>query len=96
MRIFQMRDPTPIEAFVLAADYGRARELFQRHLHAHGGDPDTLLYRELTLEHLDEPEFGCVSVALDVRQEGLVASDALGRWVFIMPVGMDSADLDDD
>ena len=40
IRVFEMRDPTPIEAFVLARVSERAAELFEMHLTAHGGDPD--------------------------------------------------------
>ena len=78
---------TDIEAFVLAADYHRARELFQVHLRVHGGDPDTLLFRELELQQIEEPANDAVNEALDLHGEGLVTSDALGRWVFIAPLG---------
>jgi hypothetical protein len=87
MRIFQMRDLTPIEAFVLAADYGRASELFALHLRAHGGDPDALLYRELELQHLDGSASGAVGEALELDREGLVTCHASGHWAFVMPLG---------
>lgn len=87
IRIFQMRDLTPIEAFVLASDYDRASELFEQHLRAHGGDPDTLLYREVGLEHLNEPANDVVHEALDIGWEGLVTCDANGRWSFVTPLG---------
>jgi hypothetical protein len=87
IRIFQMRDLTPIEAFVLAAGYDRAQELFEQHLLAHGGDPDALLYREVGLEHLDEPANDAVHEALDIGWEGLVTCDANGRWSFVTPLG---------
>lgn len=87
MRIFQMRDLTPIEAFVLAADYDRASELFEGHLRAHGGDPDAVLYREVELVHLDEPANDAVYEALDIGWEGLVTCDAVGRWAFTTPLG---------
>lgn len=95
MRIFEMRDPTPIEAFVLARDYDRAHELFQRHLQAHGGDPDTLLYREVELQHLDEPENDAVYEALEFSCEGLVVCDAIGQWAFVTPLGARKQPLDD-
>lgn len=87
MRIFQMRDLTPIEAFVLAADYDRASELFEQHLRAHGGDPDAFLYREIELQHLDEPANDAVYEALDRGREGLVICDTAGRWMFVRPLG---------
>lgn len=87
IRIFEMRDLTPIEAFVLASDYGRAQELFEQHLFAHGGDPDALLYREVGLKHLNEPANDVVHEALDIGWEGLVTCDANGRWSFVTPLG---------
>jgi hypothetical protein len=87
IRIWEMRDLTPIEAVVLARDYDRATELFERHLRAHGGNPDALLYREVGLEHLDEPANDAVNEALDIGWEGLVSCDANGRWSFVAPLG---------
>ena len=87
MRIFQMRDLTPIEAFVLAADYDRASELFEGHLRAHGGDPDAVLYREMELQQLDEPANDAVYEALDIGWEGLVTCDTQGQWAFVTPLG---------
>lgn len=87
IRIFQMRDMTPIEAFVLASDYDRASELFEQHLRAHGGDPDAILYREMELQQLDEPANDAVYEALDIGWEGLVTCDAEGRWAFTAPLG---------
>ena len=87
MRIFQFRDPTPIEAYVLAPDYDRASEIFRFHLQAHGGDPDTLLWREWRLEGLDEPEQSRVREAFELSREGLLISDAVGLWVFVTPLG---------
>ena len=87
MRIFQMRDLTPIEAFVLAPDYDRGSALFAQHLRAHGGDPDAVLYREVELQHLDEPANDAVYEALGLGREGLVTCDAHGQWVFVLPLG---------
>lgn len=87
MLIVQMRDPTPIEAFVLAADHERASELFEQHLLAHGGDPDTLLYREVGLEHLENDACAAVREALELSREGLVTCDAQGCWAFLIPLG---------
>jgi hypothetical protein len=88
IRIFEMRDLTPIEAFVLASDYDRANELFEQHLRAHGGDPDEgILYREVGLEHLNESANDAVHEALDIGWEGLVTCDANGRWSFTTPLG---------
>lgn len=87
MRIFQMRDLGEIEAFVLAADYDRALELFEEHLKASGGDPDAVLYREVELQHLDEPANDAVYEALDLDREGLVICDTDGHWAFIAALG---------
>lgn len=87
MRIFQMRDLNEIEAFVLAVDYDRASELFENHLRAHGGDPDAVLYREVELQHLDEPANDAVYEALELGRHGLVTCDANGQWAFIVPLG---------
>ena len=87
MRIFQMRDLGGIEAFVLAVDYDRASAIFEGHLLAHGGDPDAVLYREVELQHLDEPANDPVYEALDLDREGLVTCDASGLWCFVTAVG---------
>lgn len=87
MRIFQMRDLREIEAFVLASNYDRASDLFEHHLRANGGDPDAVLYRELELQHLEEPANDAVYEALELDREGLVTCDADGRWVFVAPLG---------
>lgn len=87
MRIFQMRDLDEIEAFVLASDYDRASALFEQHLRAHGGDPDAVLYRELELQHLDEPANDALYEALELDREGLVTCDAHGQWAFVAHLG---------
>jgi hypothetical protein len=83
MRIFQMRDLGEIETFVLAVDYGRASAIFEAHLIAHGGDPDAVLYREVELQHLDEPANDAVYEALDLDREGLITCDGNGQWAFV-------------
>lgn len=88
MRIFQMRDLTPIEALVLAADYDRASEMFEQHLRAHGGDPDALLYRELDLKHLEDAARRAVEEALGLAREGLVICDAADHWAFLTPLAV--------
>jgi hypothetical protein len=87
MRIFQMRDLGEIEAFVLAVDYDRASAIFEQHLRTHGGDTDAVLYREVELQHLEEPANDAVYEALDIGSEGLVTCDAAGRWSFVAPLG---------
>jgi hypothetical protein len=87
VRLFQMRDLTPIEAIVLAFDYDRASELFEQHLRAHGGDPDAVLYREVELQHLEELANDAVYEALELDREGLVTCDANGHWSFISSLG---------
>jgi hypothetical protein len=91
MRIFQMRDLGEIEAFVLAVDYGRASAIFEAHLIAHGGDPDAVLYREVDLQHLDEPANDAVYESLDLDREGLVTCDACDVWSFLTPLGVRQA-----
>ena len=95
-RIFQMRDLTPIEAFVLAPDYDRASDLFEQHLRANGGDPDAVLYRELELQHLEEPANDAVYEALELGREGLVTCNADGNWAFVAPLGDRKKSLKDD
>jgi hypothetical protein len=87
MVVFQMRDMTPVEAFVLALDYDRAFELFEQHLLAHGGDSDALIHRQPGLEHLEPEERAAVEQALALDREGLVTADANGRWAFTTPLG---------
>lgn len=87
MRIFQFRDPTPIEALVLASDQDDATELFEEYVLAHGGDPDTLLWRELGLDHLEDDAFAAVRDAMKLNREGLVVFQGEGRLVFVIPVG---------
>ncbi len=88
MLVFEFRDMTPIEAFVLAQDDERAAEMFQSHLQAHGGDPDTLMWRERSVDYLGEVEGRVISEALAIDREGLVSCDASGRWVFVTALGM--------
>ncbi len=87
MVIFEFRDTTPIEAFVLALDYDRAAKLFEMHLTAHGGDPDTLLFRPWPFDDLSEPEQSIVQEALALDREGLLTCDTEERWVFVTPLG---------
>jgi hypothetical protein len=87
MHIFEMRDMTPVEAIVLAPDYDRAFALFEQHLHAHGGDPDALLWRQLGIEHLQDDAEAAVQEALKLDREGLVTCDTAGQWVFVTPLG---------
>lgn len=87
MLVFQFRDPTPIEALVLANDYDRAAAVFSRYLDEHDGDPDTLLWRELPLDNLADAAVGPVREALGLAREGIVTCDADGRWVFATPLG---------
>jgi DNA-binding GntR family transcriptional regulator len=77
---------TEIEALVLAGDYERARELFQAHLRVHGGDPDTLLFRELEMHHLEEHAEVAVREALVTDRDGLVMHDDNRGWLFIIPL----------
>lgn len=78
---------TEIEAFVAAGDYEPARELFQAHLRVHGGDPDTLLFRELEMHHLDEHAAVAVREALSIERDGLVIHEEVRGWLFVIPLG---------
>ena len=86
MRLFEFRDPTPIEAFALAPSYDRARKMFRRHLQANGGDADTLLWRERSLDDLDQVEQSAIKGAMSIGRPGLVSRVSVGRWVFIIPL----------
>lgn len=96
MHIFQMKGLTSIEAFVLASDYDRASELFEWHLRAHGRGPGVTLYREVALQHLDEPANDAVHKALDIGWEGLVTCDPNGRWAFVTPLGSNPPDAEEE
>jgi hypothetical protein len=87
MRIFQFRDPTPIEALVLASDQDDATELFEDYVLAQGGNPDTLLWRELGLDHLEDDALSGVRDAMKLSREGLLVYQGEGRLVFVIPVG---------
>jgi hypothetical protein len=91
MRIFEFRNPTPIQAFGLAPDQDDASELFQEYVLARGGDPDSLLWRELALPHLDEDARAGVRDAMRLNREGLIVREGVGRWAFVIPVGGDEA-----
>jgi hypothetical protein len=78
---------TEIEAFVLAGDYDPACELFQAHLRVNGGDPDTLLFREVGLDHLDDDAAVAVREALTIGRDGLVMHDDIRGWLFINRLG---------
>jgi hypothetical protein len=88
MRIFQFRDPTPIEALVLSADQDDATELFEEYVLRQGGDPDTLLWRELSMHHLQEEAVAAVREALELGREGLVVCEAEDRWILVVPLGI--------
>ena len=89
LNIFQFRDSSEIEALVLAVDFVRAEELFTIHLQEYGGDPDTLLFRELSLEQLEDSECAVVKQALDLGVDGLVVYGEQDRWFFVTPLGAD-------
>lgn len=86
MQIFEFRDPTPLEALVIASDEEAASEIFQMYLRAHGGNPDTLLFRRLQMHHLQDMAAAAVREALDLGRAGLVICDAEEQWVFVMPL----------
>ena len=87
LMIFEFRDFTPIEAFVLARDFERAEEMFDRHLRAHGGDPDMIMWRQWTLRTMAEPEKLHVREARALKRERLLIRHADERWVFVDPIG---------
>lgn len=89
LKIFEFQDvaATPIHAFVLAVDIDRANELFTIHLQEHGGDPDSLIFRELTLDHLQDAASAAIRQALDFGVDGLVLYGEQDRWFFVTPLG---------
>ena len=96
MRLFQFRDLTEIEAFVIAAECERATEIFQLYLRARGGDPDALMWRDLQSDDLEPMERSAVTDAVATDREGLVVSDTAGGWVFIIPVGDETSGQSDE
>ena len=96
MCLFEFRDPTPIEAFVIAKDVDRALAMFSLHLKAHGGDPDTVLWRERDLDDLGEAQQLALEEAETIHREGLVIVDGSGRWVFLVPLCRQSDQNEDD
>ena len=87
MIIFEFRDFTPIEAFVLAPNLDRAEELFDRHLQTHGGDPKTIMWRQWLIDDISKPEQLYVREALAIGRAGLLTTGGDGRWVFVTPIG---------
>ncbi|GAA4756818.1 hypothetical protein GCM10023264_25790 [Sphingomonas daechungensis] len=87
IRISEMRDLGTVEAFVLAADVDRASEIFEHYLWVVGGDPDTIMLRELELQQLNEPANDAVYEALEFGCEGLVLRDPDGEWGFVSAEG---------
>lgn len=90
MRVFEFRDVSPsdaIEALVVAANEEAATAIFQMYLRAHGGDPDTLLWRELSMHLLQDLAAAAVREAFQLGREGLVICDAQEQWVFVVPLG---------
>ena len=89
LRIFQFRDPTPIEAYVLAPDADDATELFEEYVLRRSGDPDTLLFRGIRLDYLEDDAAAAAAVqeALGVGRKGLVVNESEGVWTLIVPLG---------
>jgi len=83
---------TEIEAFVLAGAYDAACELFKAHLCVHGGDPGTLLFREVGFEHLDDHAAVAVQEAVAIGRDGLVMHDKARGWLFITLLGDHSSE----
>lgn len=86
MRLFEFRDSTPIEAFVISKDVDRALAMFKLYLETNGGDPATLLWRERDFDDLDEAQQLALADAATIDREGLVIVDGSGRWVFLVPL----------
>lgn len=87
MYIFQFRDLSEREAFVLAADAGRGTAIFKCHLAANGGDPDSIMWRGRDWDDLEDGEQAVIGEAFGFEREGLLSCDVAGRWVFIIPLG---------
>jgi hypothetical protein len=97
MRVFEFRDVGPsdaIEALVIATNEEAATAIFQKYLRAHGGDPDTLLWRQLQFELLTEEAGVAVQEALELGRQGLVICDAHGQWIVVVPLGDLKLELD--
>ena len=84
--LFEFRDSTPIEAFVISKDVDRALAMFKLYLETNGGDPATLLWRERDFDDLDEAQQLALADAATIDREGLVIVDGSGRWVFLVPL----------
>ena len=87
MRLFEFRDLADTQAFVIAPESERATVIFQLYLLAHGGDPDSLMWRDRDSDDLEAAERSAIADAMETGREGLVACDTAGRWVFITPLG---------
>jgi hypothetical protein len=87
MRLFDFRDTGGLSAVVLAADPDDATEIFEEYVFAEGGDPDSLLWREITIADLqDDPLLAVFRNAMQLDRQGLVVRQAEDRWVFIIPL----------
>lgn len=87
MRVFEFSDLTTIRACVLAANRADATRLFKDHVLAKGGNPDDLLWRGITLDHLKDAAQSAIREAMDLNREGLIISVGVDRLVFETPVG---------
>jgi hypothetical protein len=83
VRLFEFRDTSDISALVLAVDHDNATEIFEAYVFAEGGDPDSLLWRELVITDLQDDASSAVQDAMQLDREGLVICQAADRWVFI-------------
>jgi hypothetical protein len=86
VRLFEFRDTSEISAVVLAENYDDATEIFEEYVLSEGGDPDSLLWREIAIGNLQDEASSAVSDAMNLNREGLVICQAEDRWVFIAPL----------
>ena len=89
MDVFEFCDFTEIEAFVLAPEIERAKEIFKLHLLTHGGNPDDYLWRDFQRREVGRAARSAIDDGFSIGREGLIVSNAADRWVFITPVGGD-------
>jgi hypothetical protein len=92
LRLFEFRDTAELSALVLAADHDDATEMFEEYTLAEGGDPDGLLWREISLRDLMPEAQSAVHDAMRLKREGLVIFQAEGRWLFLAVLDSCSAD----
>jgi hypothetical protein len=81
MKFFHFKDEGDLEAHIFAWTRRRAAELFLIYLLSNGGDANGFMWRELELEHLDEPDCTRLREALALEIEGVATRDRQRGWI---------------